>query len=130
MRRIALGLCSLLLAVVACSTVPYSNRSRMILISEGQEKEMGLTSYQQILSESRLSSNAGQKDLVARCGRRIAKVANREDFQWEFNVIDSKTVNAFCLPGGKVAFYSGILPLCQDENGVAVVMGHEVAHAL
>ena len=126
------------LVLVACSTVPYSERNRVILLSEGDEKEMGIQAYTEILSQSRPSSDFGSADMVRRVGMRIAAVADkdlekdeREPFQWEFNLIDDpQTVNAFCLPGGKVAFFSGILPICRDELGVAVVMGHEVAHAL
>ncbi len=131
MRRFATGFLAIILTLVACSTVPYTERRRIILVSEAQEKQMGLTAYQEVCGKARLSSNSGYNDVVTRCGRRIAKVAGRDDFDWEFKVIDDpRTVNAFCLPGGKVAFYTGILPLCQDETGVAVVMGHEIAHAI
>ena len=139
MRRAALALLGLSLTIVACQTVPYSGRHRLAPIySEEKEKAMGVQAYQEVCTGGKLSQNAQYNDLVLRCGRRIAAIAShdlkeagREDFAWEFKVIhDDKTVNAFCLPGGKVAFYTGILPLCQDETGVAVVMGHEVGHAL
>ncbi|MHC4830284.1 MAG: M48 family metallopeptidase [Planctomycetota bacterium] len=134
--RFAVALSALLL--VACSTVPYSNRSRMILLSEGEEMQMGVDAYQQILSEAKISNDAQWTSLLRRCGQRIASIADqnlelegRPPFEWEFNLVDAPdTVNAFCLPGGKVAFYTGILPICRNEAGVAVVMGHEVAHAL
>ena len=117
--------------VLACSTVEYTGRTRIILISEEQELELGRQAYQQVLAEGKLSRNARQIEVVQRVGQRIAAVADRPQFEWEFVVIDDrKTVNAFCLPGGKVAFYTGILPVCKHETGLAVVMGHEVAHAV
>jgi len=98
---------------------------------------MGAQAFQQILAESKISQNPEWNAAVEEVGRRIAAVTDErmkkdgmEPFKWEFKVIDEpKTVNAFCLPGGKVAFYTGILPLCKNKDGIAVVMGHEVAHA-
>jgi predicted Zn-dependent protease len=120
--------------LAACSTVPYSERTRVVLLPQSVENQMGADAYQQILAEETLSSDPEAVALVERVGRRIAEVTERDHqtgFDWEFVVIDAPdTVNAFCLPGGKVAFYTGILPICKDEDGVAVVMGHEVAHAL
>ena len=91
---------------------------------------MGATAYQQTLSEETLSTNQPYNEMVDRVGQRIATVANRPDYEWEFRLIASPTQNAFCLPGGKVAVYEGILPICQNEAGLAVVMSHEIAHAL
>lgn len=129
MRRTVLGVLAAALIVVACSTVPYTERRRIILITEGQEKQMGLQAYQEVVSKSQLSTNPTYVDLVTRCGRRIAKVSGRDDFEWEFNVIDDKQVNAFCLPGGKIGVYTGILPITRDDAGLAAVLGHEVSHA-
>jgi predicted Zn-dependent protease len=89
-----------------------------------------LTAYQEVLKSEPLTKNERAVELVRRVGRRIADVAERPDFDWEFNVIDSETQNAFCLPGGKVAVYTGLLPLCENEAGLAVVMSHEIAHAI
>ena len=89
-----------------------------------------MTAYQDILQKEPLSRNRQYNEMIDRVGRRIAAVAGRDDFDWEFKVIASPTQNAFCLPGGKVAFYEGIIPVCQSEAGVAVVMSHEIAHAL
>ncbi|MBI4601023.1 MAG: M48 family metallopeptidase [Planctomycetes bacterium] len=122
----------------ACITEPITGRRVLApIIPESTANEMGVQAYQQMLSEATLSSDRGQTDVVERAGRRIAAVTDqhlaedgRELYQWEFKLIDDpKMVNAFCLPGGKVAFYTGILPICKDELGVAVVMGHEVGHA-
>lgn len=121
----------LLASLSACRTVPYTGRKQMLLISPGQEQQMGLQAYQETLSKERLSTDAAKTALVRRVGERLARAADRPDFQWEFNLIeDDKTVNAWCLPGGKVAVYTGLLPVAQDEAGLAVVMGHEIAHAL
>jgi predicted Zn-dependent protease len=97
---------------------------------------MGIQAFQQILGEAQLGADASQNALVEKVGRRIAAVtdkrmadAGREPYAWEFKVIDEpETVNAFALPGGKVAFYTGILPITKTEVGLAVVMGHEIGH--
>ena len=102
---------------------------------------MSFEQYQVVLSESELSSNPVEVDMIKRVGERIQKAAEEyyaeykiEDklagYEWEYNLIVDDQVNAWCMPGGKVAFYTGILPVCEDETGIAVVMGHEVAHAL
>jgi metalloendopeptidase OMA1, mitochondrial len=119
-----------LVAVVACQTVPITNRSQLLLIPEGTELQMGLSSYQEILGKSRVSNDPALNAQVARVGRRIATATGRTDYQWEFRVLDDKQVNAFCLPGGKVAVYTGLLPVARDDAGLAAVLGHEVAHAI
>lgn len=118
------------MAIVACTNAPYTGRNQLILLTQGQEAQMGVDAYQEVKANSKISANARWRDMVARVGERIKAVAERPDFQWEFNVIADPTVNAFCLPGGKVAFYEGIMPVCQTDEGVAVVMGHEVGHAI
>lgn len=119
------------LLVAACKTVPYTGRHNLVLISEGQEKQMGVDAYKDALSKAPLSKDAAAAARVKRVGEKLAAAANRPDFAWEFNLIDDpKTVNAWCLPGGKVAVYTGLLPVAKDDAGLAVVMGHEIAHAL
>ncbi len=120
-----------MLLAAGCSTVPYTHRSQIMLVSESEDLKLGATAYGQVLKESRIVHDPQITDVVQRVGKRIATVADRPDYQWEFTVIDdSKTVNAFCLPGGKVAVYTGIFPVARDEAGLATVLGHEVAHAL
>jgi len=119
-----------LLGAVACQTVPLTNRSQLLLIPEGTELQLGLTSYADILKKSRVSNDPGLNDQVTRVGRRIAEATGRTDYRWEFKVIDDKQANAFCLPGGKVAVYTGILPITRDDAGLAAVLGHEAAHAI
>lgn len=124
-------LLTVLAAFAACQSVPYTKRSQFLLVSAEEEAVLGQNAYKEALSKAKLSSDADATAMVRRVGQRIAAVSERPDFKWEFNLIDDpKTVNAWCLPGGKVAVYSGILPVTRDEEGLAVVMGHEIAHAL
>jgi predicted Zn-dependent protease len=120
----------LLLALVACETVPITGRSQLMIIPEGTELQMGLDSYQQILSKAKVSTDPRMTEQLTRVGRRIAEATERSDYQWEFKVIDDPQVNAFCLPGGKVAVYTGMFPVARDDAGLAAVVGHEVAHAV
>jgi predicted Zn-dependent protease len=122
-----------------CMTAPITGRRQLSLVSDTQMQSMATEQYRQVLAEAKLSGNAAQKAMVQRAGVRISQATEafvqrngyNMTFQWEFNLIqDDQTVNAWCMPGGKIAFYTGIMPLCQDETGVAIVMGHEVAHAL
>jgi predicted Zn-dependent protease len=100
------------------------------LLSEGEETALGLKSYQEVLSTERLSTDPGANALVQQVGARIA-AATGKSYAWEFKVVDKPdTVNAFCLPGGKVVVYSGLFRVSQDANGMATVIGHEVAHAI
>ena len=127
--RVAL-VAAVLAAAAACATVPVTGRRQVILLSEGEERQMGLSSYQEVLKKSRLSSDAVATEQVRRVGRRIAEATGRADYQWEFSLIEDKQANAFCLPGGKVAVYTGILPLTRDDAGLAAVLGHEISHAI
>ncbi len=146
MRRLArrpvilLALAAMLI-VAACATVPLTGRSQLSLIPAGQLQTMSYSQYAEVLQTNQLSGDAEATAMVARVGVRIQAaveqymaqqgLANQlAGYDWEFNLIESDQVNAWCMPGGKVAFYSGILPVCQDEAGVAVVMGHEIAHAI
>jgi predicted Zn-dependent protease len=117
--------------VSACETVPVTGRSQLQLVSPSQEAEMGADAYKEILGKAKVSTDPAVNALVTRVGTRIAAATGRKDLAWEFTVIDDpKTANAFALPGGKVAVYTGILPVTRDEAGLAAVMGHEVAHVL
>lgn len=108
----------------------YTGRSQLIDLTKEQEVALGLQSYQQVLSDAQVISSGPDYERVQRVGRRIAKVIDDSDYQWEFSLIESPQVNAFCLPGGKVAVYSGLLRVAQSDDGLATVMGHEIAHAL
>lgn len=130
-RGFQLTIVTLLSLVMGCSTVPYTGRSQLMMMSESQEAGLGADAYQQVLKESKIVTDPAVTQTVQEVGRRIAQVADKTDYQWEFTVIDDpKQANAFCLPGGKVAVYSGLFPVAQDTGGLAAVIGHEVAHAL
>lgn len=118
------------LFLAACATVPYTNRKQLSLVDQQQMNTLGEQAYAEVQKQSPPSQDANAQKMVSEVGRRIAAVAEQPDFKWEFKVLQGKDVNAFCLPGGKVAFYDGIIPICGDENGIAVVMGHEIAHAI
>lgn len=116
-----------------CTTVPMTGRSQILLVSESEEIALGNQAYQQELSKDKgkISTDPKINSMVTTIGRRIAAVANKPEYNWQFTVIkDDKTANAFALPGGKVAVYTGILPYTKTENGLAFVMAHEIAHAL
>jgi predicted Zn-dependent protease len=131
MKTFSFSALAFLFFAAACSTVPVTGRKALILVPDAQVSALSADSYRQLIGQSKLSSDAQASAMVRRVGQRIAAVSDRKDFRWEYNLIDDpKTVNAFCMPGGKVAFYTGILPIARDETGVAVVMGHEVAHAI
>jgi len=102
-------------SVVACETVPITGRSQILLLPESEELQMGLQSYQEVLKKSKVSTDPAMNDLVKRVGTRIAAATGRSDYQWEFKVIEEQQANAFYLPGGKVAVYTGILPVPQDD---------------
>lgn len=116
--------------LVACQTAPVTGRHQLILFSPDQEQQLGREAYQKTLKESKINQDPALNAMVKRVGQRIAVAANRTDYHWEFTLIENKTPNAFALPGGKVAVYTGILPYTKDDTGLAVVLGHEIAHAL
>jgi predicted Zn-dependent protease len=128
--------------VAGCAEVPITHREALHLVPESELLTLSLQQYDEVLQKSKLSNNTQQVEMVQRVGMRIAKAAEafmaeagRQDaisnYHWEFNLIqDDKTVNAWVMPGGKAAVYTGILPYTRDETGLAVVLGHEVGHAL
>ncbi len=127
-RVAAIGLAVTVLA--GCATVPETGRTQFNIMSPGEEMQLGLTSFEQLKKETPVSKNAAANAMLQRVGKRIAAVAPLPNAQWEFILFESKEVNAFCLPGGKVGVYTGILPVTKDEGGLAAVIGHEVAHAV
>lgn len=132
----------LLFVLVACATVPVTGRKSLNILPDSELVSMSLDQYNDVLKKSKLSHDPVKVQMVKRVGERIAKATEnffREEgmeseisnYKWEFNLIDDdKTVNAWCMPGGKVAVYTGILPVTEDDTGLAVVMGHEIAHAI
>lgn len=119
------------LVLLGCQTAPVTGRSQMIFYSEESEKKVGEEIYKEFLKEAKISKDPVINEDIRRVGTRIAKAADRPDYKWEFTVIeDNKTANAFALPGGKVAVYTGILKFTKDDAGLATVLAHEVAHAM
>ena len=122
---------SLFGSLTGCYRAPGTARDQVIFFSEEKELQFGVSAFRQVLRAAPLSDNVEVNELVHRVGRNIAAAANKPEYQWEFAVIqDDKMVNAFALPGGKVAIFTGILKHTKDDAGLATVMGHEVAHAL
>lgn len=119
-----------LLLIAACATVPYTERRQLSFVGGGQLASMGEEAYAEVQKTNPPTTNREYQTMIEEVGKRIAAAANQPDFKWEFKVLQGKEVNAFCLPGGKVAFFEPIIPICKDATGVAVVMGHEVAHAI
>lgn len=115
-------------------TVPFTGRKQLRTMKPAQEMQLGLQSYQQILNDNRenLLTSGPVVDATREIGARLARAAANEDpgFDWAFNVIDSPQANAFALPGGYTAVYTGLIPIAENEDGLAVVMGHEIGHAL
>ena len=127
LRVLALLVLSLAVAA-ACETVPVTGRSQLNLLSDAEESKLGGEAFTQILSKAKVSAEPAPNDMVRRVGSRIAAVADPKR-QWEYKVIDDPNqANAFALPGGKIAVYTGILPITRDEAGLAAVLAHEVAH--
>jgi predicted Zn-dependent protease len=111
-------------------TEPITGRRQLNIMPQSEEMSLGLASFDQMKKEVAVSHDPAVNALVEKVGRRIAAVAELPNAQWEFVVFESKEANAFCLPGGKVGVYTGILPITSDEAGLATVIGHEVAHAV
>lgn len=133
---------SILILITSCSKVPITGRRQFNVVPDNMITEMSLSSYNQFLTEhNTLPSSNDQVKTLRRVGQRISNAVEDyfrnngmaeavKGYQWEFNLVDSPEVNAWAMPGGKVVFYTGIMPLTRDEAGIAVVMGHEIAHAV
>lgn len=122
----------LLVFIVAGCThkTPYTNRSQMIFMSQEEELALGEQSYKEALSKAKVITNTNDARRIKTIGMKIAQVANISDYQWEFNLVQDDAVNAFCLPGGKVVVYTGILNVAKNDDQLATVISHEIAHAL
>lgn len=143
MKLIRLFTTAIIVVVTAysCSTVPLTGRKQLNILPESQMISMSLTSYSEFLKTNKISDDRTDAAMVTEVGKDIAAAVTRyltdnnladrvAGYQWEFNLIDDKTPNAWCMPGGKVVVYTGILPFTQDKNGLAVVLSHEIAHAV
>ena len=114
----------------SCSTTPISGNKAFLLTSPETENQQGEEAYQEILSKEKIVTGTKESKMVEDIGKRIAAIANEPSFKWEFKTIQNDTPNAFCLPGGKVAVYTGIFKYAKNEAGLATVMGHEIGHAI
>ena len=130
-----------ILFLASCATVPITGRRQLSLVNESEMIALSLTQYDQFMKENKLSTNTKDAEMVKRVGLRIAKAveayftsqgqaAYLDGYKWEFNLVESKDINAWCMSGGKVVVYTGILPITKTEAGLAAVMGHEIAHAV
>ena len=139
MKKI-ISLVLVLIFVISCSTVPITGRKRINFMNDANVLPASFAQYEGFLKENKISKNVKMTNEVQTVGVRISKavdkfmrannmVSEANSYRWEFNLIEDQTVNAWCLPGGKVVFYTGILPICDNTDGIAAVMGHEVAHA-
>lgn len=134
-------LLALLSLIISCATVPITGRKQLSLIPSAEINAMSFTSYREFLSENEVITSGKDAELVKKVGANIQKAvedyfamqnmsSHLNGYEWEFNLVKDETINAWCMPGGKVVFYTGILPVCENDLGIAVVMGHEVAHAV
>ena len=130
-----------LLIFQSCSTVPLTGRSQLNMIPNSEMLAMSFQQYDQFLADNKLSTNRAEVDMIKRVGENIQQAVEKymkandlssrlNGYNWEFNLVEDDQINAWCMPGGKVVVYTGILPVTNDEAGLAVVMGHEIAHAI
>src|SRR5699024_1777949 len=126
---------------VGCATNPFTGQKTLALVPNSQIFPMSFQQYNEFLTENKVVTNTAEARMVKDVGHKIAAAAEKylkangygsylEDYQWDYNLVESEEVNAWCMPGGKIVIYTGILPITQNEAGIAAVMGHEVAHAL
>ena len=126
---------------LACTTNPFTGKQTMALVPNSQLFPTAFAQYDQFLGENKVITGTAQSEMISRVGQRIAVAAERwlnangqqgylNDYKWEYNLVDDEAVNAWCMPGGKIVFYTGILPVAENETAIAAIMGHEVSHAL
>lgn len=132
---------STVLLLFSCSQNPFTGKKTLALVPNSQILPMAFAQYDEFLTENKVETGTSEANMVRTVGQKIAKASERwlnangyqgylDDYRWEYNLVRDDQVNAWCMPGGKIVVYTGILPITQDETGLAVVMGHEVAHAL
>ena len=139
-----LVLCVLSAFIVGCGTtssVPITGRKQTLMVSDGEVLSLSTQQYQEFMKTAKTSSNATNTAMVKRVGQKLASAvtsylnangmsADVQNFAWEFNLVKDASVNAWCMPGGKIVVYEGLLPVTQDEASLAIVLGHEIAHAV
>ncbi|MCR9182826.1 MAG: M48 family metallopeptidase [Flavobacteriaceae bacterium] len=136
-----LTLAIMMVLLIACTTNPFTGKSTLALVPNSQILPMAFQQYNQFLSDNKVIKGTAEAQMIKNVGQKIATASERwlnangyqgylSDYQWEFNLVEDEAVNAWCMPGGKIVFYTGILPVANTEARVAAIMGHEVAHAL
>lgn len=142
MKKLFIGVFILVaLLVASCATNPFTGKSTMALVDNSELFPMAFQQYDEFLKEHTVIKNTSDAQMIQTVGQKIANAADvwlkangypnyLDDYNWEFNLVDDEQINAWCMPGGKIVFYTGILPVAKNEAGVAAVMGHEIAHAL
>ncbi|UOB18245.1 M48 family metallopeptidase [Abyssalbus ytuae] len=136
-----IALLTFLILVLSCKTNPFTGKQTLNFYPNSQVFPMAFQQYDEFLSENKVVEGTSDAASIERVGKRIVAAAERwlnanghegylKDYRWEYNLVKDETVNAWCMPGGKIVFYTGILPITQNDTGIAVVMGHEIAHAL
>lgn len=139
--KLGISIITLALIAIGCATNPFTGEKTLALVPNSQILPMAFQQYDQFLTEHKVVKNTSDAKMVTNVGHKIAAAAEKylkangyggylADYRWEYNLVDSPEVNAWCMPGGKIVIYTGILPITKDEAGLAAVMGHEVAHAL
>lgn len=136
-----LTILSIIMVVVACTTNPFTGKQTLALVPNSQILPMAFQQYDQFLTENNVITGTSDARMIKNVGQKISTAAERyltangyagylKDYRWDYNLVDDPAINAWCMPGGKIVFYTGILPIANGEAGVAAIMGHEVAHAL
>ncbi|NND62898.1 MAG: M48 family metallopeptidase [Flavobacteriaceae bacterium] len=136
-----ISLIAVFLVIVSCSTNPFTGKKTLALVPNSQLFPMAFQEYDRFLSENSVVSGTAEAQMITNVGQKIAVASERwltangyagylKDYQWEYTLVNDPAVNAWCMPGGKIVFYTGILPIADGEAGIAAIMGHEVAHAL
>lgn len=140
-KKLSLVIFALIFSAAACTTVPITGRSQFNIVPDQQMLSMSFQQYDEFLKENKLSTDPAKTRMVKTVGKRISRAVEQylmennlaneiRNYSWEFNLVESDEINAWCMPGGKVVIYTGILPVAQNDSGLAVVMGHEIAHAV
>jgi predicted Zn-dependent protease len=140
-KKLSMVIFALVFTAAACTTVPITGRSQFNIVPDQQMLSMSFQQYDQFLKENKLSTDPAKTRMVKTVGKKISRAVEQylmennlaneiRNYSWEFNLVESDEINAWCMPGGKVVIYTGILPVAQNDSGLAVVMGHEIAHAV
>jgi predicted Zn-dependent protease len=136
-----ISILTVMILVVACTTNPFTGKQPLALVPNSQILPMAFQQYGEFLKENKVVTGTSDAQMIKNIGQKVSVAAERyltangysgylQDYRWEYNLVEDPAVNAWCMPGGKIVFYTGILPIAQGEAGVAAIMGHEVAHAL